>query len=430
MDGFDIKTTRDGMKTYIPLFIACISSLNLQAQVTLESCQEKARLNYPMIKQYDLIAKSAEYNISNANKAHLPQVSVTAIGAYIFKGLPSAPTLPGVTAKEDSKTQLIGIGQINQTIWDGGATRTQKEIVTAGAEVDKASIDVALHTLRERVNQLYFGVLMIDAQLNQLKVSRQNIDRSLKAVSLSKENGLAYQTDIDELTAESMNLDQRNIEFTYTRKGYVDMLAYLIGQQLVETTDFARPVIVDSVAAPSINRPELSLYANQRKLVMAQSSINRVYNMPKIGLLGAAVMIEPGTTFGTSTLSSLAIGGVSLSWNTSGLYKTSNNKELDKISLNRISSQEETFLFNTNLELKQISTDIEKQRAILAKDRELAQLKSKIRTGYQLKYDNGVSSMNELIQAMNKESEAKSQEALHEIQLLMALYNYQTKSGN
>ena len=417
------------MKTYIFFFIACISTISLQAQVTLQSCQEKAKTNYPMIKQYDLISKSVEYNISNANKAYLPQISITGIGAYIFKGLPSV-SLPGATPREDNKTQFIGIGQINQILWYGGATRTQREIIKAATEIEKSSIDVAFHSIRERVNQLYFGILVIDAQLDQLTVFRGNIDRNLKAISLSKNNGLAYQTDIDELKAELMNLDQRTIEFKYTRKGYVEMLAYLIGQPLSDTTHLNKPIVLDSIVSPSINRPELMFYANQRKLVTAQSSMNRVYNMPKVGLLGAAVLIEPGVSFGTSSLSSLALGGVSLSWNTSGLYKTSNNKQLDKISLDKISSQEETFLFNTNLQLKQASTDIEKQRAILAKDQEIAQLKSKIRTGYQLKYENGVSSMNELIQAMNKESEARSQEALHHVQLLMTLYNYQTLSGN
>jgi outer membrane protein TolC len=416
-------------RNYLTIFLMMISSGFAIAQLSIESCQEKAKANYPMIKQYDLISKSSEYNISNANKAYLPQISVTGIGAYIFKGLPSV-SLPGAAPQEENKTQLIGIGQINQALWDGGATRTQKEIIKAGAEVEKSSIDVAFHSIRERVNQLYFGVLVIDAQTNQLNVLRANIDRNLKAISLSKNNGLAYQTDIDELNAESMNLDQRMIEFNYTRKGYVEMLSYLIGQSLADTTRFTKPVVLDSITSSSVNRPELMLYANQRKLVTAQSSMNRVYNMPKIGVLGAAVLITPGTSFGTATLSSLALGGVSLSWNTSGLYKTSNNKQLDKLSLDKISSQEKTFLFNTNIQLKQVANDIEKQRAILAKDREITQLKSKIRTGYQLKYDNGVNSMNELIQAMNKENEARSQEALHQVQLLMTLYNYQTLSGN
>src|SRR5689334_11806211 len=159
--------TFNRMKIYILFFFACTLTVNVQAQLTLQACQEKAKTNYPLIKQYDLITKSTEYTISNANKAYLPQVSVTAIGAYIFKGLPSI-TPPGGTPNESDKAQFIGIGQINQTVWDGGATRTQKKIIKAGAEVEKASLDVSLYSIRERVNHLYFGILVIDAQLNQL----------------------------------------------------------------------------------------------------------------------------------------------------------------------------------------------------------------------------------------------------------------------
>jgi outer membrane protein TolC len=399
------------------------------AQLSLESCQEKAKTNYPLIKQYDLISKSVDYTISNANKAYLPQISVTGIGAYIFKGLPST-SLPGVPSKEPDKMQLIGIGQLNQTIWDGGATRSQKEIAKASGGVESANIDVVLHSIKERVNQLYFGILLIDEQLNQLKVSQEIIERNLNAVTLSKDNGLAYQTDVDELKAELMNLDQHKIEFLYTRKGYMEMLSYMIGQQLPDETRVNQPVVTDSVLVGANNRPELKLYANQRKLSTAQASINRVYNMPKIGVLGAAVLIQPGISFGTSTLSSLAIGGVSLSWNTGGLYKTSNNNQLDKIRIDKISNQEETFLFTTNLQLKQTQADIERQKAVLAKDHEIAALKVKIRKDYQTRFDNGISSMNNVIQAMNKESEARSQEALHQVQLLMSLYQYQTINGN
>jgi outer membrane protein TolC len=399
------------------------------AQLTIESCQEKAKTNYPLIKQYDLISKSVDYTISNANKAYLPQLSVTGIGAYIFKGLPQT-SLPGVPAKEPDKFQMIGIGQLNQTIWDGGATRSQKEIAKASGEVESANIDVALHSIKERVNQLYFGILVIDEQVNQLTVLQGTLNRNLNAVSLSKDNGLAYQTDVDELKAELMKLDQRKIEFRYTRKGYVEMLSYMTGQQLNEETQLQKPVVLDSVYSHSNNRPELKLYANQRKLSIAQASINRVYNMPKVGVLGAAVLIEPGIAFGTSTLSSLAIGGVNLSWNTSGLYKTSNNRQLDKIRMDKISNQEETFLFATNLQLKQARSDIEKQKAVLATDHEIVSLKEKIRNGYQKKYENGMSSMNDVIQATNKESEARSQEALHQVQLLMSLYQYQTINGN
>jgi outer membrane protein TolC len=415
------------MKPYFAFTISLLGAFTAQSQVTLDQCQEKAKANYPLIRQYDLIAKSTEYNISNANKAYLPQVSLTGIGAYIFKGIPSLSPQPETTDK--NKAQFIGIGQVNQVIWDGGATNTQKEILKAGAEVEKAGTDVAFQALRERVNQIYFGILVIDAQFQQLNVLRENINRNLKSVSVSKNNGLAYQTDVDELSAESMRLDQRVVEFEYTRKGYIDMLNLLTGQSLPDSAVLATPQVPDA-GSTEINRPERRLYANQRNLINAQASINKVHNMPKLGVLGAAVLMEPGIKLGPSTLSSLAIGGLSLSWNTAGLYKTSKNKALDKVSLEKIAVQEDVFMFNTNLQLKQVQAEIDKQRSVLAKDKEILDLKSRISAGYQVKYDNGVSSMNDLINAMNKEQEARTQQSLHQVQLLMTIYNYQTLSGN
>jgi len=417
------------MKKSILPVIVCFVVIVCQAQVSIQSCQEKARTNYPLIKQFDLISKSTEYTLSNASKAYLPQISLTGIGAYIFKGLPQF-SIPGTTPEENSKFQMIGIGQINQTVWDGGATHTQKEIITAGSEVEKASIDVALHAVKERVNQIYFGILLIDEQINQLHLGKEMLDRNVKAITLSKNNGLVFQTDVDELKAEVLSMNQKEIEFTFSRKGYVTMLSYLIGEQLPDDVHLEKPVAIESVVTLSNQRPELQLYANQRKLSLAQSSVQRVYNMPKIGLLGAGVLIEPGMSFGPSTLSSVALGGLSVSWNTAGLYKTSNNKQLNQIQLDKISSQEETFLFSTNLQLKQSGSEIEKQKSILTNDREIVTLKEKIRAAYQLRYDNGSCSMNDLIQAIHKESEARGQEALHQVQLLLNLYLYQTISGN
>src|SRR6188508_2012972 len=137
--------------------------------LNLDSCLTKAKQNYPLIKQYDLISKSLEYTVSNANKAYLPQISVTGIGAFIIKGFPTA-SIPGQEPIDKEKVQFIGIGQLNQTIWDGGATHAQKDIAIASAEVDKASIEMSFYNIRERVNQLYFGILVIDEQLKQIDI--------------------------------------------------------------------------------------------------------------------------------------------------------------------------------------------------------------------------------------------------------------------
>jgi outer membrane protein TolC len=416
------------MKELLSFFLL-FGLCSAHGQITIEGCQDKAKANYPLIKQYDLIAKSSDYTISNANKAYLPQLSVTGIGGYIFAGLPEFSS-PGSTSGEQNKAQFIGIAQINQTIWDGGATHTQKDIAKSMAEVEKSSVDVSLYSIRERVNQLFFGILLIDEQNKQLDILYDQLKLSLNKVRLSKENGLAYASDVDEVNAEMLTLEQKKIEFNYTRKGYVQMLSYLIGEKLEEIVKLEKPILIEAVDNGSNHRPELSLYANQLKLVESRSEINSVSLMPKIGLLGAGVLIEPGMNFGSSKFNGLALAGISMSWSTAGLYKNSNNKDLDKIEMDKINNQQETFLFNNKLQLTQANSDIEKQKAIIAKDAEIIKLKGNIKKSQQLMYDNGISPMNDLLSAINKESEAVGNQALHNVQLLMSIYNYKTISGN
>jgi outer membrane protein TolC len=392
----------------------------------LEHCQELARRNYPLIRQLDLIDKSTEYNISNANKAYLPQVSITAIEGYIISGLPSfAPGAP----TDNGSFKFIGIGQINQTIWDGGGTKVQKDMIRTNADVEKANIEVSLFALRERVNQLYFGILVINEQLKQLDILKQNLERNISKVKLSADNGLAYTSDTDEIRVELLKVEQRADEFLYTRKSFIAMLAIMIGEPLKEDQVLERPVIDVSLPG-AINRPELTLYNYQRQLAEQQTAMSRVGYMPKIGLLGLGVRLQPGAQFGTQSLQSLSLAGINLSWSTMGLYRDKNNKNQAKISLERIQNQQETFLFNTNLQLTQQANEIDKQRSIISKDTQIVTLRTSIKKSYELKYQNGICSIHDLITVVNAESDANSNKALHEVQLMLSISNYKNTSGN
>ena len=392
--------------------------------LNIDSCYAMARRNYPLIKQFELIEKSKEFTISNANKSYLPQVSVTAIGGFIG-GLPAT----GGESKS-ADFQVIGVGQINQTIWDGGATKVQKSLASASADVDEANVEIALYSLRERINQIYFGILLIDEQKKQLDSLRKNLNRTSSNAKLSMESGLAYQSDVDEINAEVLRVEQNLIASDFTRRGYIEMLSHLIGQKLNNDIKLQTPPSGESVSVWGKGRPELNLYSSQQRVVEFQSTMNKVHNMPKLGLMGFATMIEPGVSFGPSTVSNVWVGGLSLSWNTGNLYKTSNNRQLDKIQMARISNQQELFTFNNAFELKQSNSEIEKQKAIVAKDKEIIQLKEKITQAYQLKYKNGMASMNDLINSIYKESEARNEQSLHQVQLLLALYNNKNISGN
>lgn len=408
----------------VVLLITRIEMTSAQA-LTIDSCHAMAVRNYPMIKQYDLIEKTKEYTLSNARKAYLPQVSITAIGGYLFGELP----LPGAGGEGSGDFKFIGIAQLNQTIWDGGATKTQKKIIESSSEVDKASLELALYDLHSRVNQLFFGILLVDEQLVQLNVHNTILNNNLNRVKQLNENGLAYKTDLDEIRVEQLRLNQKRTELKYVRDGYTTMLSLLVGVKIDAQTTLPKPTIGSEFSELPILRPELSLYKSQRNLVNAQSSMQRVSMMPKVGLLGAGFMIAPGIGMDQSSFS-MAVAGLSASWNIGGLYKNGNEKQLTQQSLSKINIQEETFLFNTRLKMAQTSADVQKQKAILAEDEEIVNLRRNIREGYQTRYDAGSSALMDLLNATENESEASAQKALHEMQLLMTLSDYKITTGN
>ena len=216
--------------------LAAVGSVAAQT-LSIDSCYALAIKNYPLIRQYELIEKTKEYTLSNAGKAYLPQVSLTAIEGYVFGELPSF----GPAWSKGGNFKFIGLGQVNQTIWDGGATKTQKKIINAQSETDKATVDVAMHDLKSRVNQLYFGILLIDEQLKQLEIQNTILSNNVNRIKQLSDNGLAYKTDLDEIRVEQLKLNQQKTEFNYTRNGYVMMLSLLIGVKINEQTTLQKP---------------------------------------------------------------------------------------------------------------------------------------------------------------------------------------------
>ncbi len=398
------------------------------AQQNLDSCQIKALKNYPLIQQYGLIEQSKELTLSNANKAYLPQLDITLIGG-IIEGMPSfAP--PGTESSSSTEANLISLVQFNQVIWDGGMTKASKSIIKASSEIEKADMEVNLYQIKDRVNNIYFGVLLINEQIAQLNLLKETLERNQKRVNNAIENGTAFKSDADELKVELINIQQKKAELEYNKQAYIKVLSAMIGEEIKEDEEFVRPILGTTVETLTVNRPELLKFEQQRALIDAQAKLNKAMLFPKVGLMGFGVFLTPGVEFGTSNLTNVFVAGLSLSWNLGPVYKNGNNKKLSQISLQRIQNQEETFLFNTNLELSQTEMELKKYSKLIEQDRELFELKNSIKEAYIVKYDNGVATMSDMLDRINDENVAKQNMILHEIQYLMKAYQYLNKSGN
>lgn len=392
--------------------------------LSIDSCYAMAKRNYPLIKQYGLIEKTQEYTISNANKAYLPQFDVTLIGGVID----GFPDLSPNGSGGGLETQLIGLAQLNQVIWDGGYTKAKKEIALANSDVERASLEVNLFAIHERVNQIFFGTLLIDEQVKQMKIMEENLQRSLKTVQTAYDNGTAYKSDLQEVEVEILNNDQKISELNYTKNAYVSMLALVIGKSL-DGIELQKPSSDPTLLNQENTRPELFMFDSQKNRVEAQSKLINARIYPKFGLMGIGAFFTPGLSFGPSDLNHILIGGLSLSWEIGGLYTKSNDKQLLQIQSQGIDIQKEAFLFSNNIQFTQNSHELQKYQSMLDRDQKLLDLKTSIRKSYEVKYENGVTTMTDLLRRMNDESLARQTLILHEVQYQMAIHQIKFING-
>ncbi|MFV0537875.1 MAG: TolC family protein [Dysgonomonas sp.] len=414
------------------LLICCIANAQTTT-LTLEDCQQKAAENYPLIRQYGLISLAEQYSLENISKNYLPQFSLNGQATYqsdvtkIPIDLSSLP-IPNAEIPTMKKDQYKATIDATQLIWDGGIINAQKQITKANTEVEKQKIEVNIYSIKEKINQLYFGILIIDEQLKILDLTEVTMKANRDIAQSMLNNGVAMQSDLDQIDVELLNIDQNRTEQLSMKQAYLNMLGLFIHQELDNKAVLQQPT--DNIAYGNISRPELSLYQSQRLLLDKQESSIAAKNLPQIGLFAQGGYGRPGLNMLDTKFKLFAIGGVKLSWNFGNLYTKNNERKLIANNKNSIDVQQDVFLFNTNVQLTQQQAETQKIQKLLTKDDEIIRLRNRVRKASESKYKNGVYQTNELIRDINAENQAMQTKVLHNIQYLISIYNYKYIQGN
>lgn len=402
----------------IVMMILGMSISGLRAQTTLEQCQTAARENYPLTAQRGLIEQSLGYNLKNANIANYPQLGLSA-KATIQTDVTSVP-LPMIPPMSREQYQVAV--DVSQSIWDGGVTSSNKRTIKASAEVDKRRLEVDLYTLNDRVNNLFFGILMLEEQLALNTLLDEELARNMTTVESYIASGIANSADLDAVKLEVINNRQQRITMNTAREAYLTMLSAMVGfdiEQLVKPE-------IPNISPNTIARPELDLFDAQVAQIETQRKTIKARNMPKFGgfVQGAygspgLDMLKPGATF-------YAIGGVRMSWNLSGFYgqRTDMAKILNQ--QNTIETQRQAFIYNLNLQLTQNDSEIQRLRKQMVQDEQIIALRGNIKRAAEARVAGGTMSVSDMLREVTAENSALQNRQLHQIELLMNLYTRRT----
>lgn len=410
-----------------------LASLPMQsAAISLEECYTLARNNYPLVRQYELTEAMSRYSFENAAMGYVPQISIGAQATLqsdvtefpgAFDRLLAAAGVEMTGLSHDQyKVQL----DIRQTIWDGGYSKAQREAVKAQAEVSRLTLDKDIDALKTRINQMYFGILVMEENIRTSLYMDTLMTSNMKVVESAVRNGTALASDIDNIRVELLTLRQERSQLESAVRTYKDMLAIMIGRRIEDSEEFETPeaVLVDT----SLNqRTELLLFDARIREIQQQKRMLDVAVMPKFALFAQGWYGKPGLNIFDdmvyNRMSWNGIAGITFQWDISAFYTRKNDLRNISLSQRSIELQRDVFQWNTSLQQTQIQNEIERMYEMKASDDEIVRLRESVRKVSESQYRNGVITVNELLRDIMNENRAKTGRSRHELELLKNIYD-------
>lgn len=421
----------NGIKSWSILVLTVLMWQSGRAQnvsaLSLDSCLAMAKRNYPQIHQYDLIRQSTTYSLENAQKGKLLQVSIIGQASYQSE-VTSPPGGAGTSAPQLSKDQYKLYAEVVQPLTGLAIIDQQKKIIESDAAVSQADLETKLYAIKQRVSDLFFGILLIQGQLRQSELTKADLEAGLAKVEASVKYGTSLKSNADILRAQLITLDQRIIEQEATRESYLKMLGLFVARELDAGTTLISPALPEPNTA--INRPELDLFNTKIRSINLQNDLIDKTNRPQFSLFAQSGLGRPALNFLSNDFEPYFIGGLRLSWNLSNLYTSKRRKQILTVNQDILESEKETFLFNTHLNLSAQEIQIEKAQKLIEKDNEIIVLRDRIVETAKGQLANGVITSSEFKTVVIEADEARQHLILHEIELLKLKNDYKLTSGN
>lgn len=399
-----------------------------QQTITLDECFTLVTNNYPLAKQSILLDEQSRLDIEAMNKGKLPKLDVNAQATYQSDVTSLPIQIPNVTVEPPNNDQYRATLDVNQLIYNGGLINASAKVTEVKAKVGQQEVEVNLYGLKNQVNQLYLSVLLLQENRNLLEAKEKQLQTRLDEVNSGVKFGMLLPASADALEVELLKIKQHYAELDYSTLGLLERLSLLIGKQLNINYTLDRPKVFMGVEVES-HRPELILFDLQKEQVELSTALLSKSKYPRLNAFVQGGYGNPGLNMLDNSFNPFYITGLRLNWNVLDWNKTKTQKQSLQINKDIIDTQKETFELNTNLELTNLKSEIDKLGELISYDEAIIPLRDKMVKSAESQLNNGVITSSTFITDFTDLYEAKSNLALHKTQLLLKQIQYQITKG-
>ena len=415
------------MKKIIILLILSRAIVFAQGEnIPLDSCIKWAKQNYPLIKQNNLLSENSANNLRSINESWLPKMSFMARATYQSEVV--SFNFPGTSYNFPHDSYLSNVS-VEQTLYDGGQTAQQKKIEKLNADFEIQKNEVEMYKLVDRISQLYINILLTRENIKLFNIYKNDLNNKRKNLAASLENGLALESNLDELDAELLKTEQSLIEGTEILNGLYASLSSFIQKPLNDNSELSTLPLGGLVKQTNISRPELKMLTIQQELLGSRYELTNKMALPRIALNVGANYGRPGPNFINQNLRFFGDASLSLKWNISSLYGLNKEKSRFKINNQMIDLQRELFVFNVKNTMISQESQIKALEEMISKDKQIVEKRHHVTVTAASQLENGKITVSDYLTQLNAEMQATLNQKIHEVKLMNAMTAYNTTRG-
>ncbi len=421
----------------ILLCLLLISTTGLSQQtdtLTLFDCYDLARKAHPILKNYKIAEEIGNLKSTKVLTNNFPVLNFAAQATYqsdvidleeVFSAFPSDMPAPELDALP--KDQYKMYVEASKVIYDGGIIKTLGELELASAQTEMQKINVEVFGIKERVNENYFAILLIQKQKEIIEIYREELDQKIDVLQTALENGTINQSTINVLKAEQLNLEQQILELEFTVQSLNYSLSILIGRTvnntLIEIPEYT------NLTNEDILRPEIDLFNLEKNKIDISNELVKKKQYPVIAGFGQFGYGRPGLNMLNPDFDDYYLLGLSVKWNIYDWGQTNKDKQVLTLTKELIGNQEAGFRRNINILFESEKVKIEKLNQLIQKDNDIIQLKEEIVKRASVELENGTITSTDYLSEFNAEKKAKLNKTVHEIELSKAETKLRTILG-
>ena len=416
----------------ILLCLIIVHAFSVKAQqqaITLDECLTAAMKNHPLSAQNTIYAQSSELQRKNIDNGKLPQLNMNGQATYQNEVIQLLFNIPGAPPPVIPKAQYKVSVDANQLIYGGGSIDAQENIEDYSRQINQLNNEAELYKMRERINQLYFGILLSDLNVGVIDNTVKDLNTRLTKVKASIKEGVMLPSAAEVLLAEILKAGQRLLEVKTQKRAIANTMQVLTGITINDSTAFAEPGINVDLSTYTNLRPEFGVFGLMQQKLEATKKLSISKDLPRLYGFGTAGYGNPGYNFFKEGSAFFTTVGAKVTWNFWNWHQTSREKQILDLNSNILENQKNAYDMANKAQVQQYLADVVKADEMIKSDEEIINLRKSITLSAASQLENGTLTATEFVTEQLAEEQALLTKNLHKMQLLQSKALYKAATG-